>query len=88
METTSLWSPVLLTLQLATYTSLILLLIATPLAWYTMSQWLQGFANRIEIPWWSFLIAGFLAVTVAFLTIGFQSVRAALLDPVDTLKEE
>jgi putative ABC transport system permease protein len=63
-------------------------LIATPIAWYVMQNWLQGFANRIDIPWWSFILAGILSLLIAFLTVGFQSVRAALADPVDTLRDQ
>lgn len=64
------------------------LVIATPLAWYTMQQWLEGFANRISIPWWFFGLAGIMALGIAFLTVGFQSARAALADPVEALRNE
>jgi putative ABC transport system permease protein len=64
------------------------LLIATPLSWYAMQQWLESFANRIAIPWWFFALAGVLAMGIAFATVSFQSVRAALADPVDTLRTE
>lgn len=66
----------------------IALLIATPLSWYAMQQWLEGFANRISIPWWFFALAGVLAIGIAFATVSFQSIRAALADPVDTLRTE
>lgn len=67
---------------------LIATLIATPFAWYTMSQWLQDFAYHIDIQWWVFFLAGFLALVIAFLTISWQSVRAALTNPVESLKSE
>jgi putative ABC transport system permease protein len=62
--------------------------IAFPLAWWAMNQWLTEFAYRIEIQWWTFAIAGSLAVVVALLTISFQSVKAALMNPVKSLKSE
>jgi len=64
------------------------LLIATPIAWYFMRQWLDNFAYRIDIQWWVFPVAGFLALTVAFLTISFQSTKAALQNPVDSLRSD
>ncbi len=64
------------------------LLIASPLAWYAMSQWLNGFAFRTEIHWWIFALAGGLTVGIALLTVSFQSVKAALMNPVKSLKTE
>lgn len=64
------------------------LVIATPLSWYAMQQWLEGFANRIDLSPWSFVLAGLIALGVAFATISFQSVRAAMVDPVDSLRNE
>jgi putative ABC transport system permease protein len=61
---------------------------ATPLAWYLMRQWLADFAYRVEIAWWMFALAGLLAVAIAFVTIGVQSVRAALANPVKSLRSE
>ncbi|GAA4311240.1 ABC transporter permease [Mucilaginibacter gynuensis] len=66
----------------------IAILIATPIAWYAMSQWLQNFTYRIQVEWWVFVLAGFLAVLIAFITIGFQSVKAALANPVKSLRSE
>ena len=63
-------------------------LIASPIAYYAMSQWLTEFAYRIEISWWMFLIAGVLAVCIALLTVSFQAIRAALMNPVNSLKSE
>jgi len=67
---------------------LVALLIASPIAWYAMHQWLQGFAYRIEIKYDVFVYAGFTAVTIALLTVSFQSVRAAMMNPVKSLKSE
>lgn len=63
-------------------------LIAAPISTYLMNDWLQGFAYRIEIQWWMFAITGILAITLAFLTVGFQSLRAALANPAKSLKSE
>jgi|APTNR8051073442_1049403.scaffolds.fasta_scaffold02722_4 predicted permease len=67
---------------------LIAIVIATPLAWYLMQQWLADFAYRIELRWWMFGLAGLAAVAIAFLTVSFQSVRAALANPVRSLRSE
>ncbi|GJM35667.1 MAG: ABC transporter permease [Saprospiraceae bacterium] len=67
---------------------LIAILIASPLAWYFTSKWLENFAYRIDIPWWVFLLAGGAAIGIAFLTISFQSIRAALANPVKSLRIE
>ncbi len=64
------------------------LAIAAPLAWFFMDKWLQDFAFRTKIEWWVFAVAGFAAVAVAFVTVGIQSVRAALANPVDRLRNE
>lgn len=67
---------------------LIATLIASPLAWYGMSKWLQSFAYRVDINWWVFAIAGVLAVIIAFVTVSVQSVRAANANPAKSLKSE
>lgn len=67
---------------------LIALLIASPLAWYAMHTWLQGFAYRTAIHGWIFLLAGGLTVGIALLTVSFQSVKAALMNPVKSLRSE
>lgn len=64
------------------------LIIATPVAWYLMSKWLQDFAYRISIEWWMFVAAGLCAVVIALFTISFQSVKAALMNPVRSLRTE
>ncbi|MCH2081688.1 MAG: ABC transporter permease [Saprospiraceae bacterium] len=66
----------------------IALIIASPLAYYLMEQWLQDFVYRINIPIWVFILAGVLALVVAFLTVGFQSMKAALGNPVKAIKTE
>ena len=64
-------------------------LIATPIAWYFMSHWfLQGFAYRIPLSWWMFALAGVLAVAIALITVSSQAIRAALMNPVKSLKTE
>ena len=67
---------------------LIAFLIASPLAYFFMENWLQDFAYRIDLAWWVFVLAGGMAAAVAFLTIGFQSVKAALANPVKSLRSE
>ncbi|MEX8548724.1 MAG: ABC transporter permease [Mucilaginibacter sp.] len=64
------------------------ILIASPIAFFTMQKWLQDFAYRIEIKWWMFALAGSLAIVIALLTISFQSVKAALANPVKSLRSE
>ncbi len=66
----------------------IALLIAIPLCWYLMNNWLDGFAERIDIQWWYFALAGLIAISIAILTMSYQSVKAALLNPVESLKTE
>jgi putative ABC transport system permease protein len=63
-------------------------LIASPVAYYIMSKWLQGFVYRINIQWWVFVLAGGLAVVIAFLTISYQSIKAAVANPVKSLRSE
>jgi putative ABC transport system permease protein len=67
---------------------LISFIIAAPLAWYFMHQWLKDFAYRININWWIFLVAGVTAVLVALFTISFQAIRAAIANPVESLRTE
>ncbi len=62
--------------------------IAFPLAWYLIYRWLQDFAYRIEISWWIFVLAGLMVLLIAYLAIGKQSIKAALVNPVDTLGTE
>jgi putative ABC transport system permease protein len=64
------------------------IVLACPIAWYFMNQWLADFAYRIDMQWWMFVMVGLLALVIAVLTIGFQSVKAALANPVTSLKSE
>ncbi len=67
---------------------IIALIVAIPIGWYLMNQWLQTFAYRMEISGWIFVIAGLVAISVSLLTVSFQSVRAALMNPIESLKSE
>ena len=67
---------------------LIAIVIAVPVAWYTMDQWLQGFAYKTTISWAVFVLAGVIAIVIAFATISFQSIKAALANPVKSLRTE
>jgi putative ABC transport system permease protein len=62
--------------------------IAAPLAWFGMRQWLQNFAYQTDIAWWIFAVAAILSATIAFVTISFQSIKAALMNPVKSLRSE
>lgn len=62
--------------------------IASPVAWWAMSNWLEDFAYRIEIQWWMFAIAGLAAVLIALLTVSGQAIKAALANPVESLRDE
>ena len=64
------------------------IVISTPFAWYFMQKWLQDFAYRINIEWWVFAIAGVAALSIAFITISFQSIKAAVANPVKSLRSE
>ncbi len=67
---------------------LIGLVVASPLAWYFLNDWLNDFAYRIDMGWWVFVVAGIVVVAAALTTVCLQSVRAALADPVESLKRE
>jgi putative ABC transport system permease protein len=62
--------------------------IATPLAWWLMNKWLEDFAYRINISWWMFLIIGITAIIIAIGTVSFQAIKAALANPVKSLRTE
>ena len=62
--------------------------IACPIAYYAMRQWLQNFAYKTELSWWVFAVAGIAAVAVAVLTVSWQSWRAATRNPVEALRYE
>lgn len=67
---------------------IIAIVIAAPVAWLAMNNWLQAFAYRINITWWVFVLAGIIAVVIAFVTISFQSIKAAMANPVKSLRSE
>ena len=67
---------------------LVSLIIAFPVAWFVMSKWLQGFAYRTNISWWIFAIAGVAAILIAFITVSFQAIKAAVANPVKSLRTE
>jgi len=62
--------------------------IATPIAWYYMHTWLQDYVYRIRISWWIFAAGGLAAIIIALATISFQAIRAALANPVKSLRTE
>ena len=64
------------------------LVVAVPVAWYFMNEWLRNFAYRITIGWWIFALAGVLSALIAVCTVGYQSIRAALVNPVKSLRSE
>jgi putative ABC transport system permease protein len=64
------------------------ILIAVPVAWYMMTLWLQDFAYRINIQWWVFVLAGMITMMIAFLTVSYQAIKAAIANPVKSLKRE
>jgi putative ABC transport system permease protein len=85
-------APVLALIQLLSVDFLrpvaIAILIASPVAWYLMNGWLKSYAYRIDIQWWVFVLAGAGIVILAFATICFQTIKAALTNPVRNLRAE
>ena len=67
---------------------LLSLIIAIPVTWLVMHNWLQDFAYRISIEWWVFLLGGTLALLIALATVGFQALRAATANPAKSLRTE
>jgi putative ABC transport system permease protein len=63
-------------------------LISFPLAWWAMHNWLQNYSYHIEISWWIFIIAGFLAIVIALITVSFQAVKAAIANPIKALRAD
>lgn len=63
-------------------------LIASPIAWLAMNQWLQGYTYRIEISWWVFALSGIVSILIAIGTVSFQAIKAALANPVKSLRSE
>ncbi|MEI7585889.1 FtsX-like permease family protein [Runella sp.] len=64
------------------------IIIASPIAYYFINNWLQGFAHRVDITWWYFAAAALLGLIVAFLTVSYQAIKAALMNPTESLKTE
>ena len=64
------------------------MLIAFPIAWFVMNTWLENFAYRINMAWWIFLTAAVIALTIAIITVSIQAVKAAVANPVNSLKTE
>jgi putative ABC transport system permease protein len=67
---------------------LVAMVIATPLAWYGINQWLQNYAFRTEITWWIFGFSGVMAILIAIITVSFQAIKAAISNPVESLRSE
>ena len=67
---------------------LIAIVISSPIAWFLMQKWLQDFAYRVSLHWWLIALAGFAAIFIAIITIGFQSIKAAITNPVESLRSE
>jgi putative ABC transport system permease protein len=64
------------------------ILIAFPIAWLLMNKWLEDFAYRITISWWMFVVAGIVTVLIALITVSFQAIKAAVTNPVKSLRTE
>ena len=62
--------------------------LAVPIAWWAMSSWLQDYSFRVEIQWWVFATAGLLSVLIAILTVSYQAIKAAIANPVKSLRTE
>jgi putative ABC transport system permease protein len=67
---------------------IVAMVVATPIAWYSMNRWLEGFAYRVETPIWIFLSAGFFAMATSVVIISFQTIKTAMANPVNSLKSE
>lgn len=63
-------------------------LIAIPIAWWVMNKWMEDFAFRVNIGWWMFAIVGIIALFIAFVTVSFQAIKAAIANPVKSLRTE
>ncbi|MEO8763756.1 MAG: ABC transporter permease [Ginsengibacter sp.] len=67
---------------------IIAFIIATPIAWWSMNKWLQNFAYKVTLTWWMFAIAGLATMLIAILTVGYQAIKAAIANPVKSLRSE
>ncbi|CAN0558177.1 unnamed protein product, partial [Laminaria digitata] len=66
----------------------IAILISLPIGWFVMNKWLEDFSYRIDIPWWVFVLSALLAIGIAILTVSYQSIKAAIVNPVKSLRTE
>jgi len=64
------------------------MLVAIPLSWLVMNKWLQDFAYHINLEWWMFALAGMIAFIIAIITLSFQAIKAAVANPVKSLRTE
>lgn len=64
------------------------ILIASPIAWWAMNKWLAGYTYRVDIAWWIFAIAGLMAIAIVVITVSWQAIRAAVANPVESLRDE
>lgn len=67
---------------------LIAFILSTPIAWWSVSKWLEGYQYKVEIGWWIFALAGIISLAIAWITMSFQSIKAALMNPVKSLRNE
>jgi putative ABC transport system permease protein len=67
---------------------MVAIVIATPIAWWALNKWLEAFAYRINISWWVFVLAGISAIFIALFTVSFQAIKAAVANPVKSLRTE
>jgi ABC-type antimicrobial peptide transport system permease subunit len=66
----------------------IAMLIAIPVAWYSMNSWLQNFAYHTPVQWWIFALSGGIIIFIALATVSFQAAKAALVNPIKSLRSE
>jgi len=62
--------------------------IASPIAWWAMNKWLQGYAYRIDIAWWMFALVGLISLLIALATVSFQAIKSAIANPIKSLRVE
>jgi len=67
---------------------IIALFIASPIAWYAMTKWLENYTYRTDVGWWVIALSGVISIMIALITVSFQSIKAALTNPVDSLRSE
>ena len=66
----------------------IAIIIGVPIAWWAMNKWIENFASRTDISWWMFALAGLIAVFIALVSVSFQAIKAAMANPVNSLRAE